>query len=95
MVDPIGAKPIQTSERAGPVQAVRPLRKPDPAASETATAARPGVRTLAKEAAEKPEVRSERVSQIKRALERGDYPVLPYKIADHLIALRLDWLEIR
>ncbi|MDG5488983.1 flagellar biosynthesis anti-sigma factor FlgM [Sphingomonas sp. BGYR3] len=95
MVDPIGIKPIQTGDRAGPVTAVRPARTPEPTADNAARTAQPGVRTLARQAAEKPEVRAERVAEVKRAIERGDFPILPYTIADQLIALRLDWLDVR
>jgi negative regulator of flagellin synthesis FlgM len=95
MVDPIGIKPIQTGDRAGPVAAVRPSRKPEPSADNVARTAQPGVRALAREAAERPEVRAERVAEIKRAIARGDFPILPYTIADQLIALRLDWLDVR
>ncbi|MEG3163435.1 flagellar biosynthesis anti-sigma factor FlgM [Sphingomonas sp. PB2P19] len=50
-----------------------------------------GVATLAAEMAATPPVDSDRVAQIKQAIKDGRYPIMPARIADSLIASRLEW----
>jgi negative regulator of flagellin synthesis FlgM len=33
------------------------------------------------------------VALVRRAIERGDFPILPATIADRMIALRYDWMS--
>ncbi len=46
---------------------------------------------LAKVLAATPPVNTDRVAQIRRAIQSGSFPILPATIADRLIALRLEW----
>ena len=46
---------------------------------------------LAKVLASTPPVNADRVTQIRHAIQNGSFPILPAKIADRLIALRLEW----
>lgn len=47
------------------------------------------VRSDALDAGETPPVDTERVSTIRRAIETGTYPVIPFKVADAMIAAGL------
>lgn len=100
MVESIGARPV-TSEtkvtRIAPATAAasaRPSVAPqdDPIAPSPLgdTAALSGV---AKSLAASPPVDVDRVALVRRAIERGDFPILPATIADRMIALRYDWMS--
>jgi negative regulator of flagellin synthesis FlgM len=93
MIDPIGVTP-------GTVQGVRveprdttkvvplqPIRGSDPAVAETSA------RETAKALAARPPVDTDRVQQIRRALQEGRYPLVPAKIADRMIAAQMRWAE--
>lgn len=92
MVDPIGQTPVKTSERIAPVARVA---SPVAAASVATRAPEPttqlNLTSTVKELAAKPPVDLERVAKIRKAIEDGNFPIYPAKIADRLIALRLDW----
>jgi len=103
MVDPITAKPIAATERAGvPVQNA-PIAQPPLVTAEASTvaaeqAARPapapaaGVQALVSELAAEPPVDEARVARIRSAIANGTYPLSPENIADRLIALKLNWI---
>jgi negative regulator of flagellin synthesis FlgM len=91
MVDPIGMKTGAIAAR--PVSLVNALSK---VAEVTAVRnAAPVVQTAASELtssmAAKPPVDAERVAKIKKAIEDGNFPLVPSTIADRLIALKLQW----
>ena len=48
---------------------------------------------VAKSLAAFPPVDVDRVARVKRAIERGDFPILPATIADRMIALKYDWMS--
>lgn len=96
MIDPIGVKPgtvqggrieNQGSAKVVPLQAVR--------APQPAVVAETGARETVKAMASKPPVDTERVQQIKRAIQEGRYPLVPAKIADQLIAAQMMWAETK
>lgn len=68
-----GAVPVARSERARPAGG-------DSAAAPAVALGSVGL------AGAKPPVDGERVAQIRKAVEEGTYPLLPYRIADELIA---------
>jgi negative regulator of flagellin synthesis FlgM len=43
--------------------------------------------------ASKPPVDVDRVALVRRAIERGEFPILPATIADQMIALKYDWMS--
>jgi negative regulator of flagellin synthesis FlgM len=49
------------------------------------------VTAFARQMAATPPVDLERVARIRRAISDGTFPIYPAKIADRLIALKLDW----
>jgi negative regulator of flagellin synthesis FlgM len=51
----------------------------------------PSIGQLAKDMAAAPPVNTDRVAEIKQAIKDGRYPIMPARIADSLIALRLEW----
>lgn len=82
---PVGA--VRTEPAVAPVTPTTPVAAPAPAAQ--ATAAATAVQTSQALNAGKPPVDENRVSQIKDAIERGTYPLLPTKVADAMIAAGL------
>ena len=91
MVDSIGARPAISETKVQRVSLTRavatmPERPPQP----TDTAALSGV---AKSLAASPPVDVDRVARVRRAIERGDFPILPATIADRMIALKYDWMS--
>ena len=94
MIDPIGVTPgtvqgtrVEPNAQAkvAPAQAVT---SPQPA-----VVAETGARDAVKVMASKPPVDTDRVQQIKKALQDGRYPIVPAKIADSIIAARYSWVE--
>lgn len=87
MVDPIGLKPIATSDRTvvavTRIASTTPASTPDTVASTTVT--------TAQELAAAPPVDYERVARIRKAIAEGSFPILPAQIADRLIAAKFDW----
>ncbi|RYY27302.1 MAG: flagellar biosynthesis anti-sigma factor FlgM [Sphingomonadales bacterium] len=91
MVDPIGIKTGAVPARA--VSSVNALsRVAETGKVETAA---PVVQTAASELtanmAAKPPVDAERVAKIKKAIEDGNFPLVPTTIADRLLALKMQW----
>ncbi|MBS0504481.1 MAG: flagellar biosynthesis anti-sigma factor FlgM [Proteobacteria bacterium] len=94
MIDPIGVKPgtvqggrVEYNEptKVVPLQSV--------SAPQQAVVAETGARETVKAMAVRPPVDSDRVQQIKKALQEGRYPILPTKIADNIIAAQFLWVE--
>lgn len=91
MVDPIGIK-----TGAVPARAVSPVNTLSKVAEAGAVrSAAPVVQTNATELtnsmASKPPVDAERVAKIKKAIEDGNFPLVPSTIADRLLALKMQW----
>ena len=89
MVDPIGLKPIATSDRTvARAPSLRPRRAPAAARTRrprSVDCTAVGARRRA------PPVDAERVAQIKKAIADGTFPLPPATIADRLIALKFEW----
>lgn len=96
MVESIGSSPLQGSGSVTRVTAPAAAPAPQPAlqqsGSEAQTAA-PAAQLsgLAKALAAEPPVDADRVSEIKKAIQNGSFPILPATIADRLLALKLNW----
>jgi negative regulator of flagellin synthesis FlgM len=91
MVDPIGIKTGAFAARAvSSVNTLSKVAEPGQVASPA-----PVVQTAASELtsnmAAKPPVDSERVAKIKKAIEDGNFPLVPSTIADRLLALKMQW----
>ena len=93
MVDPLGAKPVQTGDRGiAPIaRVVAPAAVQKPTAPETEMVSQSSLATAAKEFSAKPPIDHERISKIRRAIEEGTFPIYPAQIADRLIALKYEW----
>ena len=92
MVDPIGAKtPLPVKASAPRVAAKPSVARASDAAAQTRSAAADSVMAAAKEASKQAPVDSERVAQIRKAVQSGKFPILPATIADRLIALKMQW----
>ena len=89
MVDPV------SGISAGSVTRVATTIAPTAPIAPVRTAVSPDTpeapRALASALAETPPVDAERVALIKRAIANGTFPILPAKIADRLLALKLEW----
>lgn len=94
MVDALGRTMVTGGDRvvrampAGPAPTVR-TNDGDPAPTTAQTAA---AGTLARALATEAPVDTDRVAKIKQAIAEGTYPILPGKIADAMIAERLQWM---
>lgn len=89
MVDPIGLKPIPTSERTVAAVTRTPATTP---ASMSDTVVSTTV-TTAHDLAAAPPVDYDRVARIRKAIAEGSFPILPARIADRLIAAKFDWVR--
>lgn len=91
MVDPIGIKTGAVTARAVPL--VNALSKV--AEAGRVENAAPVVQTAATELtasmASKPPIDTDRVAKIKKAIEDGNFPLVPSTIADRLLALKMQW----
>ena len=85
MVESIG-----TRLTTGPVRTVRAPSETPAVAAPATSPAKTGA-TLAAGMAAAPPVDVDRVAQIKQAIKDGRYPIMPARIADSLIASRLEW----
>lgn len=98
MVEPLGTKPVLTVDRGpvsrveGPLPTPRVQASPNEAGASQGQAASSTAAAQASAAAAKPPVQTDRVAEIKRAIANGTFPILPAKIADAMIALKLDWM---
>jgi negative regulator of flagellin synthesis FlgM len=96
MVDSIGSMPLNGSGSVSRVAAPAASPAVQPAlqqAAQQAPAANAATQStsLAKTLAAEPPVDSDRVDEIKKAIQNGSFPILPATIADRLLALRLNW----
>ncbi len=96
MVESIGATPLSGSGSVSRVAAPAAAPMVQPALQQAAQQApAPGVSAqlsgLAKSMAASPPVNGDRVTEIKRAIANGSFPILPATIADRLLALSLNW----
>jgi negative regulator of flagellin synthesis FlgM len=62
-----------------------------PATAPVPSAAAGSIGKLAADLAATPPVDTDRVAQIRQAIRDGSYPIMPARIADSLIASRLEW----
>jgi negative regulator of flagellin synthesis FlgM len=90
MVDSIGMKTGAAVMRLVPVNAVNKVQGTDKVAG-AETVVQTAATGLTREMAMKPPVDAERVAKIKKAIEDGNFPLIPSTIADRLIALKLEW----
>lgn len=91
MVESIGPRPVGTEAKIQRVSLAKAVAAAPSTPQETRdTAALSGV---AKSLAASPPVDADRVARVKRAIERGDFPILPATIADRMIALKYDWMS--
>ena len=92
MVDAIGPKPV-ADKRIAAVTSVPATAPATAARAATAGNSAPGIaaQTLARSMAATPPVDADRVAQIKQAVANGTFPIYPARIADRLIALKLEW----
>lgn len=90
MVDPIGIKTGVTARTVSSVNALNKVMETRPVESVT-----PVVQTAASELtrsmASTPPVDLDRITKIKKAIEDGNFPLIPSTIADRLLALKLQW----
>ncbi|VVT06744.1 Flagellar biosynthesis anti-sigma factor FlgM [Sphingomonas sp. EC-HK361] len=94
MVDSVGSVPGSiTDRRVGAVTRVQTVRTVFSAANAGEAAAVQAPQTLAAELAAAAPVDLDRIAEIKAAVQAGTFPILPAKIADQLIALRLEWMR--
>ena len=92
MVDPIGAKtPLPVTASAPRVDARPAVARVPDATTQTRSAPADSVMAAAKEASKQAPIDSERVAQIRKAVQSGTFPILPATIADRLIALKMQW----
>ena len=98
MVDPIGMRPVQSVNAAQSASTTRVARSVttvtsdgDGDSDDKGLVASAGIGSLAKSAATSAPVDSDRVSQIRAAIANGTFPIMPPKIADQLIALKMNW----
>ena len=89
MVDPIGLKPVLTSNTVAGVTRIAATAAPESVAVQEQVASTPGA--LTRELAAKPPIDHERVAQIRKAIADGTFPITPAKIADRLIAAKFEW----
>lgn len=93
MVDPIGIRNGPAIDRrSAPVGSVEPVAATRATANRESEAAEaPAATLLSRAMVAKPPVDSERVAEIRRAVESGNFPLVPSTIADRLLALRMNW----
>ncbi|GGB23600.1 hypothetical protein GCM10011380_11660 [Sphingomonas metalli] len=90
MMDSIGFKGVGSVKRVAPAAPVSAARGTT-ATDTSATVASTDPTALAKSLASAPPVDSDRVSEIRSAIAKGTFPLLPSTIADQMIALKLAW----
>ncbi|MES2057781.1 MAG: flagellar biosynthesis anti-sigma factor FlgM [Pseudomonadota bacterium] len=93
MVDPLGVKPVQTSDRGvAPVaRVVAPAVVQKSTGPETEAVSQSSLAIAAKEFSAKPPINSERIAEIRKAIADGHFPIYPAQIADRLIAAKFEW----
>lgn len=93
MVDPVGSKAnIERTVALTPVSATAPARAVQSAVqAPTEPGAVSTLQALAQPLAQSAPVDAERVAKIKKAIQDGNFPLVPSTIADRLLALKLQW----
>lgn len=92
MVDAIGSRPVTNGRPVAPVTRVEATSAVDAATAEETSMSSAGALTAAAaDMAASPPVDSDRVAQIRRAVQNGTFPIYPGKIADWLIAAAAEW----
>ena len=97
MVESIGTSPLNGSGSVSRVAAPVATPAPQPAGqqqsqqAQAAQAPATQLSGLAKSLAASAPVNSERVTEIKKAIQNGSFPILPANIADRIIELKLNW----
>ncbi len=94
MVDPIGFKPTTSVERRG-VARVSPGASGAPTSPSTDAEAQAtsseSIASAARAMAAGPPVDADRVARIRKAIAEGSFPITPARIADRMLALKLNW----
>jgi negative regulator of flagellin synthesis FlgM len=97
MVDPIALTGTTPQRQVAPVAATPVTVKVAPVAPETQPQQQAAQTTaagqLAADLSAKPPVDTDRIAQIKKAIQDGTFPILPATIADRMLALRYDWMS--
>ena len=93
MVDVSGAKPIgdRGASRLAATTPVVPVATVAPSSTPSTGPDTAQTSGLAASMAASAPVDTDRVATIKKAIAEGRFPIVPAKIADRLIALRLQW----
>jgi negative regulator of flagellin synthesis FlgM len=96
MVDSIGVKPTTIDRRIAPVASPKAVSTSTSVAANGtsntgADTASVSLAQTASDLAAKPPVDNDRVAEIRKAIQNGTFPIYPAKIADRLIALKLQW----
>ncbi len=94
-MQPIDNTPIARSRPVGTDAARLPIGAPAAPGSAVSPPAEPGVIAAAVTAGSAPPVDQERVAQIRTAVREGNYPLVPAKVADALIAANYLLIEGR
>ena len=95
-MDSIGTTPLNGSGSVSRVAAPAATPVVQPAGQQAAQQAPAAsnatqLSNLARTLAAEPPVDSDRIDEIKKAIQNGSFPILPATIADRLLALRLNW----
>lgn len=92
MVDAIGSN-IGKASVLAPAKVARVESAPAVPAPGGQPATAVPTTTVARQMSVQPPVDAERVRRIKAAVENGEFPISPAKIADRLIALKYEWMS--
>ena len=93
MVESIGTRPVSSETKVPRVAPTKPVPMPSGEARASGTGDTPALSGIAAAMASKPPVDVDRVALVRRAIERGEFPILPATIADQMIALKYDWMS--
>ncbi|SOB80186.1 anti-sigma-28 factor, FlgM family [Sphingomonas guangdongensis] len=92
MVDPVGTKATASVDRRlAPVAPVSAVKAAEPQVNVAGTQAASTLQALSQPAAASAPVDADRVAKIKKAIQDGNFPLVPSTIADRLLALKLEW----
>lgn len=93
MVDPIGIKAasVALSQRSSAVVATQAAAAPKAVMADAKTDETVQATELTSAMASSAPVDAERVARIKKAIEDGNFPLVPSTVADRLLALKLEW----
>lgn len=91
MVDPISGTLGSVTRLGAAVAPAAPAAPPTPVRQQVAAETPEAPRALAQAMAAEPPIDADRVARIKKAIADGTFPILPSKIADRLLALKLQW----